>query len=809
MNEATLEARIDRVLHTVFPTFKEVKVEHQTSFTLKIGHHYIPLDSGYSAKNIVRGISDIILKIDGQNVILLELKQENVAISSGDIAQGISYARLLDQMPAITLISNGKINRFFNTYTKEEIITDSVDFGMINECIKDSFALAANDFKDAVNLLLNNDPELFAHVINQITQQKFLRLTGEIGDLAKPICPDFVIDRSILAEVIEAFDDKTSLIGVQGQAFSGKTMLLYQFFSRLNSQENFVFYLDCHDHNYSIYRQLANTFTKNSGMRVSDEQIREWLHSSLRVGSENRFYLLLDNFNESISNVIMDEIIELIDIFDDGHHRILYTVDEFNLQQLAYVPFKNYKTVIGEKSKIIKLDALDDDEYFQANEIMFDKFKLVIENGGHYAAEYREPRIIRHLISLYKNDALVEGQYDKIQPIPDVYLLKLLTNNQTYSQEIHRLMSMMAECFMEENNLRKQNSDLNVAASLSGSITIDIFKRKYNDHYEGLIKSSITVIRHFRNNGFSILYPKLPELLANYCIPIISRLLAEDSETRDIDQNLNYFSELTMAVPYCDIVGAAVLMEISQTKPKLFSDLINRMLKVEPKKEVISDQSRLLLFDENAGHIDIDYEKKKYGNEGLLIADFFPFAVLSQLAPFPMGDENHCENSDLTPYNFHLTFIHKIASSPIFIHRADRRSLLNMKSYESYEWEGIGQIISGKEGIIEPIVQAIRKCFLLIPNEMKLLYQFGLKEKNFNLLYRIYLALHGLINIGDTDIAEKAQTYVRIFHRFFAEFMAEYFGKNLGDSKQQDELYNSLLKLNIDQELDRLFLNDE
>ena len=34
VNEATLEARLNRVLTTVFPTFKEVKVEHQKSFNL-------------------------------------------------------------------------------------------------------------------------------------------------------------------------------------------------------------------------------------------------------------------------------------------------------------------------------------------------------------------------------------------------------------------------------------------------------------------------------------------------------------------------------------------------------------------------------------------------------------------------------------------------------------------------------------------------------------------------------------------------------------------------------------------------------
>lgn len=67
--EADLEARIHSILQTIFPTFKKVKVEHQKSFTLKIGHHSIPFNSNYSSKNTARGISDILLKIDGKNVI--------------------------------------------------------------------------------------------------------------------------------------------------------------------------------------------------------------------------------------------------------------------------------------------------------------------------------------------------------------------------------------------------------------------------------------------------------------------------------------------------------------------------------------------------------------------------------------------------------------------------------------------------------------------------------------------------------------------------------------------------------------------
>jgi hypothetical protein len=60
-------------------------------------------------------------------------------------------------------------------------------------------------------------------------------------------------------------------------------------------------------------------------------------------------------------------------------------------------------------------------------------------------------------------------------------------------------------------------------------------------------------------------------------------------------------------------------------------------------------------------------------------------------------------------YAFHLYLLNEVGSNKNFLRRADVRSLHNMKLHESYEWEGIGYMVSGHEGIIEPIVQSIQK----------------------------------------------------------------------------------------------------
>lgn len=111
-NEATLESRLDKVLTSVFPTFKQVKIEHQRSFSIKFGHHNVVIDGKAPFNRPSRAILDILLTIEGENVILLELKREGLALGEEDVSQGISYARLVHPMPPLTLIQTVRIISF-------------------------------------------------------------------------------------------------------------------------------------------------------------------------------------------------------------------------------------------------------------------------------------------------------------------------------------------------------------------------------------------------------------------------------------------------------------------------------------------------------------------------------------------------------------------------------------------------------------------------------------------------------------------------------------------------------------------------
>jgi hypothetical protein len=790
INEATLEARINEVLSKIFPTFKEVNVVHQESFSIQFGHHNVSIDLKAPSEYPVRAIFDILLTIDVKNVILLELKKEGQSLTNDNVDQAISYARLTNPMPPITLVSNGSDNWFYNTYTKERLDVTNIDIAFIQKLTDNSFQLALNDFKDAIGVLLNKDDKLFSNVINQISELKFRRLTGELNDFNKPICLNFNIERKIVSEIQTHLSQEVHLVGIIGSAFSGKTNVLYQFFDRTKSDNNYLLYFDGSDHNYSILQQLANHFTENAKILITKDKIREWLISSLVNNVDKNFYVLLDNFNNDIPEIIKSEILELIDIFKGVNQHIVYTIDEFNYKKIAYVENRRYKTIIGEQSRIVKLDELTDDEYELANRLLYENFSIVIENGGHYTPEYREPRILRHLANIYRGD-IPKGQYFRIIAVPDLDHLHLLSKNKIYTKQVHELYQKISFCFLKESKIRKMDADLSMVAFGSGAITTDTFKKHFADDFEQLIKSSFIVIRELRN-GMTVIYPKIPELVAEHSIRIISdEILKEKNNGKSYKEICQTLIDLVTPVTFCDLVATGVLVGLSKSlEVALFSELVQELLKIPPRYEKIKKGTKALMYSEGVGHIQINFEDDV--EDGGFISNFLPYVILSQIAGYPLKLE---KNEDYSEYAFHHTLLYTVGSNKNHLTRVFIRSVRNIKPLESYDWEDVGHIISGHEGIVEPFVQSIQKCFLLIPQEIKILYDRAFEENNFLLIWRIYLAIRSLTDFSDCEIANQANEFLNRFNDYFKKFMADYLSKDIKDPSERTRIREKLLKM--------------
>jgi len=70
LNEATLTARLHKILEVIFPSFATLSIEHQGTFSLKFGHHNVKVDMKEPSKYPNRAILDMLLTSNGLNLML-------------------------------------------------------------------------------------------------------------------------------------------------------------------------------------------------------------------------------------------------------------------------------------------------------------------------------------------------------------------------------------------------------------------------------------------------------------------------------------------------------------------------------------------------------------------------------------------------------------------------------------------------------------------------------------------------------------------------------------------------------------------
>lgn len=776
-NEAELESLISQVLKTVFPTFNTVGIQHQRTFSVNFGHHIVTVDLKDPGKYATRSIFDILLTVDDRPIILLELKRQGHALTEKDREQGLSYARLIHPMPPLTLISNGEINEFYNTYSKALIDVETVDIGFLQNLIDNSFAIALNDFKDAVNILLNRDYTFFSNIINSSSRAKFELKGGRIEQFEKVICNEFIIEREINEEIESLFKKGNSCVGISGEAFSGKTSLLFQLFKRIENSKDFGFYIDCYDYSLSILQQLALDLSASSKLYINIDKVREFFTNSL--SEKNRFYLLIDNFNKDIPDKVMEGILELMHLFETSGHRIVFTADEYNLKKLVKVKNRNYYTYFGETSIILKLADLTLTEYNNAKTIMLDSFRIDISHGGHNASEYRKPRILRHLAAAYRHGMDRSFVY-KIDSVPNQTVLNLICKNPAYPKELHEFSKNLSLCFRKEHFARKKDAELGTIAFGSGAVMAGTYDKNFGKGLKKILKSGFVVQRYLPNQTI-VLYPKFPELVAIYAVdPLVEKLLKMQKNGKTVKEIVADFIDFLTSYPEVDIIGAMVLQKLAADGEfTLFLSLVHELLEMPPQKtEVVDELHALTYIKDRETHLELKIKNTSENSEDLIVEEnvietdgeesglgsfinnFLPYPILSQLASqiFIIDDEQMNENS----LRAHQNLIAKVGSYPHFIMRPDALAESGMIKVTYHEIDG-GEVYCHKEGIVEAITQSIQLCYLQSCEYIENVFYDALKQNNTFLLWRIFQALTPFLQSADPDLRKHSSAIITDF----------------------------------------------
>jgi len=96
------------------------QIDVEKTLRLRLGrgvHQYV--------SDTASGRLDLLVRSrEGEHLFVVELKREDLDLTDDDRDQGISYARLLDQIAPFVLLTNGRESRLYDSISREELKDD-------------------------------------------------------------------------------------------------------------------------------------------------------------------------------------------------------------------------------------------------------------------------------------------------------------------------------------------------------------------------------------------------------------------------------------------------------------------------------------------------------------------------------------------------------------------------------------------------------------------------------------------------------------------------------------------------------------
>jgi hypothetical protein len=208
----------------------------------------ISLEKGFKIrlgrKEYARGRSDILIKRNNKNLFVIEVKNHLISITDDDIDQGISYARLLDDIAPFTIITNGKIKRIFDSITKKEFLGNNIS--ELSAFWKNGCTLSEDDDLKIRYQALKNfiafSPENLKIFCGSQVKERMGSIVGSMDSPYSKFVKELHFPRNTLQSAFKKFiNSDNSIFGLVGSAGVGKTSAFCSL-ALLSLDDNFVFF---------------------------------------------------------------------------------------------------------------------------------------------------------------------------------------------------------------------------------------------------------------------------------------------------------------------------------------------------------------------------------------------------------------------------------------------------------------------------------------------------------------------------------------------------------------------------------------
>lgn len=428
----------------------------EDSFSIRLGRTEKPM----------RGRSDFLCKRNGQNLFLIEIKNDSHEIIQDDIDQAISYSRaLIDNIAPFTLITNGKTTKLFDTITKAELngskISEQSNFWK-NGCRMSMDDELRIRYEALLSFVSFSKENLNFFCREQINDRVKL-ISGDIHTSRAKFISSLHQKRKDLRISFKKFlNSDSSVFGIVGNAGVGKTCSMCSL--ALDSIEN----------NFSLFyngtllsEPIIDTISKDLNLFFSAKSERDKVLNKLdEIGRyTNKIVIIfIDAIDENISNYFPNELSEFA-----------YSVGKL----------KNIKICISCKSTVWNtfLNRNETNNHTYHELIKFHPIVEEIKNPGFLLREFdkEESEIV---ISAYRDAFNFKGNISAplLEKLNNGFFLRIFSEvykNKVVPTEINDIG--LIEKYLE-HSLGRTSINLQTSLRILGQIGKTILKNNLSKH---------------------------------------------------------------------------------------------------------------------------------------------------------------------------------------------------------------------------------------------------------------------------------------------------------------------------------------
>lgn len=341
--------------------FDESELTFEKSYKLNLPRGSVKVDTDKQIETTHPRL-DILVTRNGENLFIVEVKCDSNPLADEDKQQAIIYARLVNPMAPLAIVTNGKEFKIYKVGDGEEIEEEKTT--ILGYKIKEDFERL---YQEAFENFISYSKENVMLFSKTQIAEGMKTLIGSKADPYKKFIPDLYVPSKKLEEVIREFliSDKP-VFALLGESGAGKTCAMCGLAVDVSKEHPVLFY-KAQDLTENLIKSIANDF--NWEFSAQSEPIT--LFKRLKTLFRNKnIIIFVDGVDEWMNHQKIEILGEFASWIKNKNFKLVISCKSGqwkNFLRKSGTPTSLSQEVFSNEadSKGYPLTSFDDDEFYQ------------------------------------------------------------------------------------------------------------------------------------------------------------------------------------------------------------------------------------------------------------------------------------------------------------------------------------------------------------------------------------------------------------------------------------------------------------